>query len=190
MKNTLLINLFAGPGSGKTTLMAEVFCKLKWANISCEQAPEYIKTKVWEQTSSENGKINSFEIGKDQLYIFGKQVHTIRMLMGKVDVIVTDSPILLSVIYNSRENKLFNDFVLEEFKQYTSINYFIRRIKKYDPNGRCQTEDEAIQKDLEILQMLNKFNIPFTNVDGISASAQKIYGDILYHNALNSSENL
>lgn len=41
-----VINLFAGPGSGKSTTCAGVFNKLKLAGINCEMALEYAKDKV------------------------------------------------------------------------------------------------------------------------------------------------
>lgn len=61
-----VINLFAGPGSGKSTTCAGVFSKLKLAGVNCEMALEYAKDKVWEQ---------SFHTLDNQIYIFGKQLH-------------------------------------------------------------------------------------------------------------------
>lgn len=40
-----VINLFAGPGSGKSTTCAGVFSKLKLAGVNCEMALEYAKDK-------------------------------------------------------------------------------------------------------------------------------------------------
>ena len=34
-KNTIIVNLFAGPGAGKSTGAAYVFAKLKLAGIDC-----------------------------------------------------------------------------------------------------------------------------------------------------------
>jgi len=44
----LLVNLFAGPGTGKSTTMAGLFSELKFMGVNCEQAPEFAKEKVWE----------------------------------------------------------------------------------------------------------------------------------------------
>ena len=40
MKNTLLVNLYAGPGAGKSTGAAYIFAKLKMAGIDCEYVSE------------------------------------------------------------------------------------------------------------------------------------------------------
>lgn len=47
-QKTLVINLFGGPGAGKSTFCASVFADLKWRDINCEMALEYAKDRVWE----------------------------------------------------------------------------------------------------------------------------------------------
>ena len=42
-KNTLVVNLFGGPGTGKSTTMAHVFAELKWRGYDCEMSNEYAK---------------------------------------------------------------------------------------------------------------------------------------------------
>lgn len=46
MKNTIIVNLFAGPGAGKSTGAAYIFSKLKLAGIDCEYVSEFAKDKV------------------------------------------------------------------------------------------------------------------------------------------------
>ena len=48
MKDTLVVNLFAGPGAGKSTGAAYIFSMLKMAGIDTEYVNEYAKDKVWE----------------------------------------------------------------------------------------------------------------------------------------------
>ena len=43
MKETLVINLIGGPCSGKSTIAAELFARLKKMGIHCELVSEYIK---------------------------------------------------------------------------------------------------------------------------------------------------
>ena len=166
---TLIVNLFAGPGAGKSTCMAGVFSELKLHGINCEMAPEYIKNKIWE---------NSLEICKDQIYIFGKQLHSIRKLLGKVDVIITDSPILLSLIYSSNESEEFNRLVVAEFKRYNSLNYFLSRQKKYNSAGRCHTEEQAKEKDKEIEKLLHENNIIFSSKRSCKQTITEIVNEI------------
>ena len=49
MKNTLVVNLFGGPGCGKSTLMAGIFHQLKLKGYDCEMVTEFMKDLVWEK---------------------------------------------------------------------------------------------------------------------------------------------
>ena len=46
----LVVNLFAGPGRGKSVMSAEVFALLKKRGINCELIQEYAKSRVWEES--------------------------------------------------------------------------------------------------------------------------------------------
>jgi len=162
---TLLVNLYAGPGTGKSTTMAGVFSELKWRGVNCEMAPEFAKEKVWEE---------SLAILGNQIYIFGKQLHTLHRVMGKVDVVITDSPLMLSLIYGKNEGEPFKNLVLDVYSRYNSLNIFLKRQKKYNPSGRLQTEDEAkeIDEKLENLLILNQ--IPYIEMDSGRETVQQI----------------
>lgn len=155
MKKTLVINLFAGPGTGKSTHMAGIFSELKFRGINCEMAPEYAKEKTWE---------GSLKVLENQIYIFGKQMHAIQRLMGKVDVIITDSPILLSLIYAKNESQKFENLVTDVFQRYDSLNYNLIREKAYNPLGRNQTEEQAKDIDIRIKDLLVRFNVSYKDM--------------------------
>ena len=103
MKHTIVVNLIGSPGSGKSTTAAGLFYNLKKLGINCEMALEYAKDKVYEE---------SFKTMDDQLYIFGKQYHRMWRLKNLVDVIITDSPLLLSIYYNKTKSNYFEDLLL------------------------------------------------------------------------------
>lgn len=65
----MVVNLFAGPGTGKSTGAAYIFSKLKMKGFDCEYVSEFAKDKVWE---------NNDEVFKSQFYITGKQVFKIK----------------------------------------------------------------------------------------------------------------
>ena len=44
---------------------------------------------------------------------------------------------------------------------FENLNIFLIRDKEYNPNGRTQTYDEAIEKDNEIFKLLNENNVNY-----------------------------
>lgn len=112
--------------------------------------------------------------------MFGKQHFRISRCANKVDVIVTDSPLLLSALYNKSDllGEEFNDLVAKIFKSYNSVNYFIERDKPYNPNGRLQTEKESNYLAEKIKDMLAKYDIQYENRRGSLSAYDKIVEDI------------
>lgn len=147
-----VINLFAGPGTGKSTTAAQIFSALKWQGYSCELVTEFAKEKVWEE---------SFKVLDDQLYIFGKQNHKMRRLVGKVDIIITDSPILLSLVYDQTKNENFQKLVLDVHNEFNNFNVYFQRTKQYVSAGRMQDEEGARALDVKIRKMLDKTKIEY-----------------------------
>lgn len=164
-----VINLFAGPGSGKSTVCAGLFSKLKLSGINCEMALEYAKDKVWEK---------SFRTLDNQIYVFGKQLHRIWRLKDQVDLIITDSPLLFSLIYDKTYNSKFKDLVIDQFNCFDNINYFINRGEDYNPKGRMQTLKEAEEIDLMIKGMLLDLNISYISINKEEA-IDSIYQDVI-----------
>ena len=156
-KNTIVVNLFAGPGAGKSTGAAYIFAKLKMLGYDCEYVSEFAKDKVWE---------NNGEVFKSQFYITGKQVFKIKRCYGKVDIIVTDSPIAIGAQYLKKDEQMLGFAILEEFRKYNNLNLFINRVKPYNPNGRSQTLDEAISIDEKTKDWLISNNIEFDTING------------------------
>ena len=147
MKNTLVVNLFGGPGCGKSTLMAAIFHQLKLNGYDCEMVTEFMKDLIWEKRT---------ETFKDELYIFAKQNHRLFRVNGKVNIIVTDRPLLLTSVYNQDDKELC-DLCLKTFKQYNNLNFLLKRQTTYQENGRLQSEEDAIRID-KITQDLLKSN--------------------------------
>jgi nicotinamide riboside kinase len=171
---TLTVSFFGGPGSGKSIFGSDIFAKLKWKGYLTELAGEYIKTKIWE------GSYNMLDY---QIYIFGKQYHITHRLLGKVNVIVTDSPYLLSVVYDKTQNKQFKDLVISEYSKLWTYNVFLERnIQIYEKDGRMQDLQGAIDIDNSIVALLNDNNIAYDRFPASQDSVDKIITqiDLLY----------
>jgi hypothetical protein len=128
-------------------------------------APEYAKELVWGQ---------SFHTLENQTYVFGKQLHRLFRLKDKVQAIITDSPLLLSLVYDQRKLPSFTQFVLDEFCSFRNLNIFLQRQKTYNPNGRMQTEDEARTLDTRIRNVLESNGISFVPMVGCRESVRSI----------------
>lgn len=179
----LVINLFGAPGSGKSTGAAYIFAKLKMAGVNAELVTEFAKDKVWEENQ---------EVFKNQAYIFGKQSFKMSRCKDKVDVIVTDSPLLLSAFYNDDLvlGASFNNTVLNVFNSYDNLNFFLNRVKPYNPVGRLQTEmgSDMIAKSLSLL--LEKNHIDITYDSGDEQGYQNIINTVLMKLGLKECDTL
>lgn len=167
-KKTLIVNLFGAAGSGKSTGAAYIFTKLKMDYIDAELVTEFAKDKTWEHNSM---------VLSNQFYVFGKQAFRLARVAGQVDVVITDSPLLLSNYY-AGDNPVMSNFkkaCADVFNTYDNVNFFLNRVKPYNPNGRSQTENEANKNAKELKQMLNEYNVLYQEVDGDKTGYELIY---------------
>lgn len=174
-----VINLWAGPGAGKSTTCAAVYARLKTLGINCEMSREYAKDVVW-------GK--NFNILTDQLYILGKQNHRLHILKDQCDVAITDSPLLIGLLYDDKSLKNLQAIAMEAFNQYNNFNYFITRTKEYNPSGRMQTELEARGIDSLTRDLLDTLHIPYKVIPYGEAGVDIIVRD--YTDAITNSSGI
>ena len=170
---TIIVNLFGAPGAGKSTGAAYIFSKIKMAGVNAELVTEFAKDKVWEESK---------EVFNNQIYIFGKQSFKISRVMNKVDVIITDSPIILSSFYNSDETiqEELDALVMKTFNSYNNMNYFIERVKPYQEKGRFQTEEESDQIADKVSTLLDEKEVDYEVIAGDTEGYDYIVKQILH----------
>jgi hypothetical protein len=159
---TTIINLYGGPGAGKSTSAAYLYYLLKVQGINAELVREYVKDWVYE-----NRKIGPY----NQIYFLGKQVHKESLLYGKVNYIITDSPVMMSVYYAYLycEKELADGvrcaaeafYNQAENDNHKHVHVFLKRAHVYNPNGRYQSEAEALQIDIGARKLLTDLDIPY-----------------------------
>ena len=120
---------------------------MKKRDIVTEYVPEYAKELVWDE---------NYEALTNQEAIFEEQAHRINRLIGKVDVIVTDSPVLFSEIYGQNNSDKFKERIWNEHNSHDNFNLFINRSKKFEKEGRIHNLDESIEIDNQIKSMLEE----------------------------------
>lgn len=161
-----VINLFAGPGAGKSTTAAGLFHFMKLEQMKVELVTEYAKDITWEKRHN---------ILTDQLYIFAKQHRRVSRLRGEVDYVVTDSPLLQSLVYRAEGYPaVFDELVLEFWRTFENVNFMLERAKAYVAMGRSQSEDEARAIDATIRGILEEYAVPYENVVADGQAPAKI----------------
>ena len=169
MNKCLVVNLFGAPGAGKSTAAAYIFSMLKFANINAELVTEFAKDMVWE----ENGEVFK---PNNQCYLFGEQYYRLSRCKDKVDVIVTDSPLPLSILYNKGEvlKESFNTMVMDCFNSFNNINFLLLRDKPYNPKGRLQTESESDALVGDLRKLMKDCNIKCSILRGTQENYDEI----------------
>lgn len=163
-KKTVVINMFGAPGVGKSTTAAMAFALLKMKGVDCELSSEFAKDLVWECR---------YETFKDELYIFAKQSHKLFRLLGKVDAVVTDHPLLLTAFYAKNDPDLVR-LCESRFASYDNLNILIDRAKPYNPNGRNQTLAESDEIGEGIKSTLDSLKIPYVEIPGDESAPEKV----------------
>lgn len=169
--NTRIINLYGGPCTRKSTIAASIFSILKSAQINCELVTEYAKEITYE---------NKKDLSK-QCKIFSEQMNRLDRFVDKVDYIITDSPLLLSIIYQPKNYPTsFSNLVLEFYKRYNNINFLLKRSDSfYEAAGRNEQLNEAIELDNKIFNLLTSSKLMFHIVENKIDATEKIISLVL-----------
>lgn len=141
----LVVNFYAGPGAGKSTLAAGVFSELKSRDINCELVREFVKEAVWEGSPAVD----------DQEWIYANQRRRLHIMRGKVDIVLTDAPLLLSLVYH--KNSMVDAFrllVRAEYDSYDNFDILVTRVKKYNLKGRMHSLKQARSLDKRIYDVI------------------------------------
>lgn len=148
----LVVNLFGGPGTGKSTLAAALFSNLKIKGVNAELVTEFAKDLVWSERNKEL---------QDQVYILGKMYHKLWRLKDKVDVVVIDSPLPLCVYYDQGKTPGMDEFVMGLFNQFRNINILLERNFPYQQEGRYQDEEGAVNVHNDIRKLLDTTHVNY-----------------------------
>lgn len=167
---TKVIGLIGGSGLGKSTTAAGLYYELKLRGLSVELVREYVKSWAWE-----GKKVGPY----DQAYLFGKQTRYESLLYGKVDYIITDSPVVLSPIYeqfytgqsvvDQAALKYLSNAAEKGVKHYHVI---LERNKPFDTRGRYETEDQARAVDAFVPKWLTDNNVSY--VKSVASDRERV----------------
>jgi nicotinamide riboside kinase len=152
-----LVQIFGGPSAGKSVLAAELYVVMKKANIgSVELIQEYAKELVWQER---------FNDLKDQSLVTAGQIAKTMPLNNKVDYLITDSPLLLGLVY-AQDYKEVEETILSHTNQFErTVNVFVERGgASFETQGRVHNEQQSIELDKKIKDMLEKYGFEYLTV--------------------------
>lgn len=166
-----VINLWNGPGAGKSTTAAGLFYYMKTAGKKVELVTEFAKELVYEEDASRI---------RNSLVLLGEQTLRLHRLDGKVDYAITDSPLPLNAVYARPpfDQPWFFTACNEAFRIYDNVNYLIQRVKPYQAYGRYQNEEQARELDKIVEAKLAEVADEYSIVRGDEHAPAKLMRDL------------
>lgn len=146
----IVINLYGGPGIGKSTAAALLYATLKARGYDCELVTEFARDLIWDE---------SYKILENQIFIFANQYH--RLWRVKADYVIMDSPLLLTLPYDKTNNEAFAAMVKDRYDSFTNVDVLLKRVFDFKIDGGRNQKDIAAAKaiDDQIEAVLARFNI-------------------------------
>lgn len=148
-----VINLFGGPGCGKSTLAAKLYSELKQQHIEVEYVNEYPKQLVYEE--------NVLSL-QNQILVFATQHHRIWTAARHNQIVITDSPILLSTVYNPQTSVYLRQLIIEMHHQFTNFNILLTRVPSFHSmTGRIHSLQQSAELDQHIEEVLTSIEADY-----------------------------
>jgi energy-coupling factor transporter ATP-binding protein EcfA2 len=167
----LVINLFGAPGAGKSTLALLVagLLKSQHPDLTVECPDEIAKLVVYDESP---------KVLRCQLYIAGRQFWQIARCEGHADVVVCDSPVLLSPVYGTEHGQslppAFFDVCAHYHAEFPSLNYFVMRAHQFETRARVHDQSDERRLENKISEALVRAKAPFRTTTSSFAEAQRI----------------
>ena len=143
-RRTTIIGFFGGPGIGKSAAAWTAAAWLKRNGASVELASEFVKKWAW--------------LGReikplDELAVLGAQIAEEADLIGKVDFLVTEKPVILDLAYarlyqpacitRAVEETIAAHYAHVAALGHKHVNVVFKRAEGYDNRGRFENRRQA-----------------------------------------------
>lgn len=175
-----VINVYGAPCSRKTTFSMALFVLLKMHKINCEFIPESAKILTWE-----NRQIPLH----DRLYMLGESSLNLSILNEKVDVIVSEGPILTNLLYSKPLTEDIIKVHLQKYKEFDNIDFFLHRIDPLGTEGRNETSGEQVDEmEKELRDILDSCGVDYILTDGSHEAINRAFDYISVRLCLDKRE--
>ena len=159
---TLIVNIYGGPGAGKSTTALQLVAELKKLGYHADYVSEVAKELVYAKDFEHlDGTL------KNQSKILSEQKRRLDIMLDNVDVAVTDSPLLLNTVYLKENAPEYIESVFSQYENYNNYNVVVERdlSVEFEQAGRIHNLEESIKKDGEINTLLDSHNIDYQRFD-------------------------
>jgi len=173
IKKPLIVNFLSGPGCLKSGIASGVFALLKLHYVDCELVTEFPKDLTWE----ENWKLLGIQDA-----VFGEQNRRLARIGDAVDVIVTDTTLLGSLIYRREAlTAEFEAYVMSVYNSYNNLNITLTRNESasYEDFGRTQSLEDSIEVDDIVKLIIEQHSIQCIKLDPGNETINKVTQIIL-----------
>lgn len=170
----LVVNLFGAPGAGKSTLALIVagLLKSEHPGLTVECPDEIAKLVVYDESP---------KALRCQIYIAGRQFWQVARCEGHADIVVCDSPILLSPVYGTEHGQTvppsFFDVCAHYHAAFPSLNYFVMRTHQFETRARVHDASDELRLGNKISEALYRAKVPFKTTSSSFAEAQRIVAE-------------
>lgn len=154
---TLNVNLYAGPGFGKSVTAASLYAALKLRGVHTELVAEYAKELVYAKQLD----------GTHQRDIMKEQLRRQGLFQGETTVVVTDSPTPMSLVYAIKLG-LPPEELDELFKQqadgaagWYNMDVLLHRTispEEFEKEGRAQDLPAAVTMHHAITDFVRRYS--------------------------------
>lgn len=149
-----VVNLFAGPGVGKSTTGSVLYGMLSMAGFAAEYVPEFAKFASWAKHEAALS---------DQVYMFSKQENRLHVLKNhQLDYVIMDGPLPVATLFTPDSYyRHFEPLVMEVFADYQNVNFFLERNEAlpYRNLGRNENEASARELCLKLEALLDRYAV-------------------------------
>jgi predicted ATPase len=154
----VVVEIYGGPGTGKTTFSAELYGALKRTGLHVTLVTEEATTCI---------QANDMVGLTCQAYLLGASARRLRQVATSYDVVVMEAPLLLNPVYDRDRSPALRALAEEEHRRYRNLPLLLSPLprEQFTTAGRVHdadsaaTQHQAIETYLEALG-INPVRLP------------------------------
>lgn len=181
--NTLHVNFWGNPGVGKSGLAGELYGRLSGKGYLAELVKEYAKELQYRGELVRKDRRTGEDVETEQMIISTEQFRREAEYEDRVQVIVTDSPVLQGVVFAPAHYRTELTSILRQLTAgWRSIDVLLVRDVRldYQSRGRIQSPEESMALRPEIESVLRTERPDFVTLHADEA-LERVFDVVVDH---------